>query len=474
MRPASVAILALYPDAGHLVPLLRMGRMLMTRYHAAVRCLVPLECIPLAAMFELPCVPIGQALSPTAQNASRQFTAGTILTGSFDVYHYDYYAAIFARAADMVATMLDDLRSHPPDVLLVDNHKFSDVFLGIGTELDRPVLFHDSTGGLQSRARRLTVSVYGKALPLWKEAGVMAAGGIYHLGRHAARLYRFRRHGLGASTSTAKGALERLLTRRPLKLHDDHLSTAAGRPSAASREMKHHIATGLGLLEHRVRGLAPHPDRSMFGPILDFPELPMTPDLQRWLDQQAHRSVVYVSFGSMVTVARARLQLLASAFAGTGPPVLWVLDHDSPLRAPGCLPANVRVESVVPQATVLAHSALGACVTHGGCGTITESLAAGVPMVVMPLMWDQPYNAQFVHDLGAGVRCDWWGLTGTAFEATLRQVLHGHGFRDRACEIAKELRAGDGSAKVAALIESLAQAGTRKAHADAVSSRIAW
>ena len=103
MGSTSVAILALYPDAGHLVPLLRIGRMLMTRYDVAIHCFVPHECIQLAVMFGLPCTSVGHALSTLARNASRQFTAQTILTGSFDVYHYDYYAAIFARTADMVA-----------------------------------------------------------------------------------------------------------------------------------------------------------------------------------------------------------------------------------------------------------------------------------------------------------------------------------------------------------------------------------
>jgi MGT family glycosyltransferase len=206
----------------------------------------------------------------------------------------------------------------------------------------------------------------------------------------------------------------------------------------------------------------------MFGPVLDFPELPLPTGLRQWLNQQADRSVIHVSFGSMVTIASSRLRLLASAFARIGAPVLWVMDPNSDLRTTGCLPANVRVEAVVPQPTVLAHEAIGACVTHGGSGTITESLAAGVPMVVMPLMWDQPYNAQFVHELGAGVRCDWWALTGTAFEKVVRTVLGNGEYRDRAAAIARDLRTQDGSAAVAAVVDSLAQNEKRQPQSEAV------
>ena len=446
MTSARVAIVALYPDAGHLVPLLRIGRMLLTRHRAEVHCLVPHEAAGLAAMFELPCTPIGHALSATALQASRRFSPRTILTGTFDVYDRDYYAAIAVRSAGMVAAILADLRTRQPDVVLVDNHKFSDVFAGIGVELNRPVLFHDSTGGVHSRARRLIVNLYGRQLPMWKEAGLLTAGALFHLVRHAARQYRFRRRGLAAAAEKANDELRRLLPRSLPHVEGNHTNTDAP---------NYHFATGLGLLEHEVRALAPHPGQLAFGPILDFPALPLPPDLSEWLDRQQDRSVVFVSFGSMVTLSPSRLSLLAAAIARRGSPTLWVVDGRCPLRSGGRLPPNVRAEAGVPQPTVLAHPAIGACVTHGGSGTTTESLAAGVPMVVMPVMWDQPYNAQFVHELGAGLRCDWRSASARGLEDALRRVLEDTGFRARAQVAATMLRTQNGSDAVASLIASL-------------------
>jgi UDP:flavonoid glycosyltransferase YjiC (YdhE family) len=51
---------------------------------------------------------------------------------------------------------------------------------------------------------------------------------------------------------------------------------------------------------------------------------------------------------------------------------------------------------------VLEHAAL--VVTHAGHGTIIKSLAAGVPVVALPMGRDQPDNAARLTAAGAGVR----------------------------------------------------------------------
>ena len=67
----------------------------------------------------------------------------------------------------------------------------------------------------------------------------------------------------------------------------------------------------------------------------------------------------------------------------------------------GPLPPNVRVERWVPQADLMPHVAAMVC--HGGSGTVTMGLAGGVPMAVLPLFADQPWNAERVAAVGAGI-----------------------------------------------------------------------
>ncbi|SFP78658.1 glycosyltransferase, MGT family [Geodermatophilus dictyosporus] len=65
-------------------------------------------------------------------------------------------------------------------------------------------------------------------------------------------------------------------------------------------------------------------------------------------------------------------------------------------------PPNVRVVRAAPHRAVLAEAA--AVVTHAGHGTVLKTLAAGVPLVCLPMGRDQRANTVRVLRLGAGVR----------------------------------------------------------------------
>jgi UDP:flavonoid glycosyltransferase YjiC (YdhE family) len=62
------------------------------------------------------------------------------------------------------------------------------------------------------------------------------------------------------------------------------------------------------------------------------------------------------------------------------------------------------VVPAAPHRAVLAEASV--VVTHAGHGTVMKSLAAGVPMVCIPMGRDQKDNAARVLELGAGVRID--------------------------------------------------------------------
>ena len=198
------------------------------------------------------------------------------------------------------------------------------------------------------------------------------------------------------------------------------------------------------------------PDRRTFGPILDLPAAPLPAPLERWLRAQPRHGVIYVSFGSMINLSRSRLRTLLEAFEALQAPVVWVAGTKAQLLSGLPVPRTVRIEAMLPQWSVLADDAIGLCVTHGGTGTVTECLAARKPMVVLPVMWDQPYNAQFVHELGAGVRVDWWRLRPQALAESIRTVMETPAYRHRAAAIAQELCDQGGSEAVRGFLEQVA------------------
>jgi UDP:flavonoid glycosyltransferase YjiC (YdhE family) len=151
---------------------------------------------------------------------------------------------------------------------------------------------------------------------------------------------------------------------------------------------------------------------------LDDPEAELPPDVHRYRDPAEPASdkplpdwwaddaapLVYVSFGTVVGGSPMAAGLFGAALAAVADlevRALLTVGREFDVDSLGALPPNVHVERFVPQADVLGHASL--VVTHGGSGTTLGALAAGLPLVVVPLFADQPENARRVEAVGAGV-----------------------------------------------------------------------
>ena len=69
-------------------------------------------------------------------------------------------------------------------------------------------------------------------------------------------------------------------------------------------------------------------------------------------------------------------------------------------QIPKVLPADVIHVPYAPFSQLLPRCA--AIVHHGGIGTTSQALRAGIPQVIVPLAHDQPDNASRVKKLGVG------------------------------------------------------------------------
>ena len=154
------------------------------------------------------------------------------------------------------------------------------------------------------------------------------------------------------------------------------------------------------------------------------------------------RPLVYVTFGSVAPTMDFFPGLYRDAIAELGSLPLRLLVTVGRDRDPaelGPLPPNVRVERWVAQADLMPHVAAMVC--HGGSGTVTMGLAGGVPMAVLPLFADQPWNAERVDALGAGIALG----RGPGAMAGVREavvLLTGDpSYRSSAQRIAAEMRA---------------------------------
>jgi MGT family glycosyltransferase len=141
------------------------------------------------------------------------------------------------------------------------------------------------------------------------------------------------------------------------------------------------------------------------------------------------------------------LQLVISMGGGQDPALL------------GDLPGDPVVVGYAPQLDLIRRSAL--TIAHGGLNTTLESLEQGVPLVVLPVTYDQP---------GVGARVEWSGvgrsipvgrLTVDRLRDAVRTVLGDPAYRERAGRLQSDIEAADGLNRAADLIEEAFDTGYR-------------
>jgi MGT family glycosyltransferase len=198
-------------------------------------------------------------------------------------------------------------------------------------------------------------------------------------------------------------------------------------------EMLDHCAQVLVLTSPSFDFPAPAlpPNVHYVGPQLDDPD---------WADSDSWRPagqdpLVLVAMSStfqsqvdaLRRVADGLGRLPVRAVLTTGPAV-------APEEVPA--PANVRVVRAAPHQQVLREASV--VVTHAGHGSVLKALAAGVPLVCMPLGRDQKDNTVRVLRLGAGVRVS-KGEPPAGIAAAVRRVLDQPAYGRAAQEFAATL-----------------------------------
>ena len=147
------------------------------------------------------------------------------------------------------------------------------------------------------------------------------------------------------------------------------------------------------------------------------------------------RPLVYASFGSVAATFPPAAQVYESLLDAVADlPVRVLLTTGGNEIELGDVPPNVHVEPWVSEPDVLADAS--AMVGHGGSGTTLSAIAAGCPLVSVPLFGDQPLNAALVAAAGAGVVA-----TVTGIRRAVVRVLEHERYRATARRVADEMRA---------------------------------
>ncbi|HLK36137.1 MAG TPA: nucleotide disphospho-sugar-binding domain-containing protein [Polyangiaceae bacterium] len=120
------------------------------------------------------------------------------------------------------------------------------------------------------------------------------------------------------------------------------------------------------------------------------------------------------------------------------------------------VPPNAAIRGFIPHAAVLPSASV--VVTHCGHGTVAASLTHGVPLVGLPNKGaDQPYLAQRVEQLGAGIALD-GDAEPDLIGAAVRKVLDDPRYATAARALGESILASPGVTGAVAFVEGVARA----------------
>ena len=161
------------------------------------------------------------------------------------------------------------------------------------------------------------------------------------------------------------------------------------------------------------------------------------------------RPLIYSSLGTLQNQKTNLYQCFVEACADLD--VQLVIAGRSP-ESLGPLPGNVIAAAYAPQLELLEKASL--TLTHGGLNTVLDSLKCGVPMVVVPLTYEQPAIAVRVARVGAGEVLPLSRVSPNGLRTEIRKIMAVDAYRVNALAIAALIRTAGGVVRAANIIEN--------------------
>ncbi|XP_030623842.1 UDP-glucuronosyltransferase 1-2-like isoform X2 [Chanos chanos] len=147
---------------------------------------------------------------------------------------------------------------------------------------------------------------------------------------------------------------------------------------------------------------------------------PLPPELTDFVQSSGEHGIVIMSLGTLLgELDPETSEIIASAFARLPQKVIWRHLGDQP----STLGNNTLLVKWLPQADLLGHPKTRAFVTHGGTNGLYEAICHGVPVLGLPLIFDQIDNMVRLEARGAAKALDVTNLDVESLTQALNDIL---------------------------------------------------
>ncbi|XP_047448480.1 UDP-glucuronosyltransferase 2B31-like isoform X2 [Mugil cephalus] len=151
------------------------------------------------------------------------------------------------------------------------------------------------------------------------------------------------------------------------------------------------------------------------------PAKPLPKELEDFVQSSGEHGVIVMTLGTLVEKLPGDFaEDIAAAFAQLPQKVIW--RHTG--KRPSTLGNNTLILDWLPQNDLLGHPKTRVFVAHGGTNGIQEAIYHGVPLVGLPLMFDQPDNFFRMKARGVAKVLDIATVNKDNFLEALKEVLY--------------------------------------------------
>jgi UDP:flavonoid glycosyltransferase YjiC (YdhE family) len=232
-----------------------------------------------------------------------------------------------------------------------------------------------------------------------------------------------------------------------------YLSLAYAPPSFALRDVS--PALGKQTVEPAPIGAIPPTTHFIRPHIFDNADDERLPD---WVAGLPARPTIYATLGTELShepeFYPSVLQTIIAGLRDTPVNLIVTVGRENDPADFGPQPGNVRIERYIPQSLLLPHCDL--MVMHAGSNSLLAALDIGLPMVVVPLIADQFFNAHVLRELRLGLVVPHAQLTLASVRAAVDEVLANPLYRENVRRLQAEMHTLPNEQHAVELIQQVA------------------
>ncbi|XP_072889329.1 UDP-glucuronosyltransferase 2C1-like isoform X5 [Hemitrygon akajei] len=157
------------------------------------------------------------------------------------------------------------------------------------------------------------------------------------------------------------------------------------------------------------------------------PARPLAAEFEEFVQSSGKHGLIVMSLGTLVGSLPVKFTMeIAEAFAQVPQKVIWRYDGEIPPNVGN----NTLLTKWIPQNDLLGHPNTRVFISHGGTNGIYEAIYHGVPVIGMPLIFDQFDNVVRLESRGAAKVLNVANMHSADLLQALNEVMNGTFYRD--------------------------------------------